>query len=301
MEAARGLECCVRSYRLRAARVAELRGNVKAVLIDQRDRLLVEPLHAFTVLPEPVLHRALIPVRVGAQTVLFALVPPAVVLASVSPVVHSVPFFLVLVVLAIVTHPVRIDVDAGAVHVVVLPLAVVLATVFPQVNAVAVDFIVSPLAFICASIGPDVLSDSFLLRHHIVALVLGAFRPGLKSFAVLLVISPVAFVPRTFAVSVNAVTVCFVVGPLAVVGVSISVVELSIPASLIIRPLTFVPRTVWPHHLPKSVPEPSKPLALVLGTGTIVKNILTDFLLSVKLASQTLIRLFGLEVLRSDI
>jgi hypothetical protein len=72
---------------------------------------------------------------VGADSVLFALVPPSLVHSSISPPVDTETFLLVEEVLAVVSYSVSVHVDAVARHIVVQPLAVALTTILPKVDA----------------------------------------------------------------------------------------------------------------------------------------------------------------------
>lgn len=75
--------------------VFELYGEVVTNLVNQDHCLFVEPLHALSVLPQPVLYLAFSVVDVGSKAMLFALVPPSFVLTAISPVVDAKAFFFV--------------------------------------------------------------------------------------------------------------------------------------------------------------------------------------------------------------
>jgi len=97
------VECCVGLQRFtRLLGIFELRRNIKSVLINQEDSLFFEPLHALSVFPQSELLRRFITVDISAQAMLFALIPPAFVRASISPLVKTVPLFLIVVVLTVV-------------------------------------------------------------------------------------------------------------------------------------------------------------------------------------------------------
>ena len=248
VKAGRPLERAVWFEGSLALRVFELNGEIKANLVYQNDGLLVEPFHALTVFPESILNVALRAVYVGAKAVLFALVPPTLVLASICPVINSEPFLLVHNVLSVVAHPIGIHVNAKALHIVGFPLTVVFATIFPEVHSIAVEFVVQPLAIICRTVGPGVLTSALFLAHDVLALVLGSFRPGLDPMAVLLIFLPVAFVSGPLDIGVDSEAVGLVVHPSPVIDVAIGMEELAVAASLIVLPVAFESRRVHPQH-----------------------------------------------------
>jgi len=80
--------------------------------------LFIEPSHTLAILPKSILDALFGTINVGAEAMLFTFVPPALVFAAICPMVQSEAFFLVLVVLAVITHTIRIDVNAVALHIV---------------------------------------------------------------------------------------------------------------------------------------------------------------------------------------
>jgi len=131
-----------------AARVCEVNGGVIRTLVDQTDFLIVKPLRSLTVLPDSVLHAALLAVVVRSDPVLLASVPPALVPAAICPLVDTVALFLVICELALIPNAVSVNVDSTSMHVVLRPLTIELAAVSPQVAAEPVDLVVKPLSFI---------------------------------------------------------------------------------------------------------------------------------------------------------
>ena len=136
----------VRRHELAALGIGEELGVVEAVLVDLVHSLLINPLQPLTLLPDALLGLALFGVLELADAVLLALVPPALVLAPVCPVVMAVASFLVFEELAFVAHAITIDVDTVARHIVVFPLAIVLAAILPDILAHAIDLVVVPVA-----------------------------------------------------------------------------------------------------------------------------------------------------------
>ncbi len=67
--------------------VREVGRNVEPALIYQHHSLLVEPFNALPPFPKTVLNGLFCAVYVGTKAVLLAQVPPALVLAAISPVV----------------------------------------------------------------------------------------------------------------------------------------------------------------------------------------------------------------------
>ena len=243
------VECAVGFEGALALRLPELHGEIIPNLVYQHHCLLIEPLYALSIFPEAVLNIALGHVAVGAKTVLFPFVPPALIFASISPKVDSVALLLVHEVLTIVSHPVRVDVNTEPLHVVGLPLSEVFTAISPEVDAVTMDLIVNPLSFIGRAIGPGVLSSSFFLTHDVLALVSGTLRPSLYTLAVLLVLLPFSFVACPLHVGVDSMTISLVVHPATLVDITVGMEEFSLAARLVELPLAFVTSTVDPFHL----------------------------------------------------
>ena len=126
----------------------ELRLIRVLVVVDLVNGLRVEPGDSLTVLPEAVLHFSFAWVLVDAEAVLLSVVPPAFVLATVSPEIEAVTSFFILFVLALVGHPVSVDVNSHAVHVIIVPVAVILPAIFPFVLSYTVYPIVNPVSLI---------------------------------------------------------------------------------------------------------------------------------------------------------
>ena len=96
----------------------------------------------------------LIGVSDHAETVLLAAVPPAPVLAAISPEVVAVARLFVILELTFVSVTVFVDVNAKTVHVILPPLATVLTAILPRVLPDAVDRIVEPGARVAGAIDP---------------------------------------------------------------------------------------------------------------------------------------------------
>ena len=292
---------CVGFHGLRALCVREVDRDVESILVNQDHSLLVEPLYALSVLPETVLDTLFSAVNVGTESMLLALVPPAFVLAPISPVVHAEALFLIVHILAIVPHTVSVDVDSHALHVVRGPLSEVLATVLPQVRAEPVNLVVQPLAFISRSVGPSVLTSALLLAHHVVSLVFGTLGPRLDSTAVLLVLLPGSLVAGTLHVGIDTKAVSFVVEPLAIIDISIRVEEFAGATGLIILPLALVTSIVRPHHRPLAVSQASAPLASVDGASLVGMHLVLQRGIVIEIPCEGLFRFVALEVLALDI
>ena len=229
---------------------------------------------------------------------LFALVPPALILAPVCPVVYTVAFLFIVQVLAIVPDAIGVNIDSVPAHVVVGPLAVVFAPVSPQVSPEAVDLVVDPLAFVGATVSPGVATQTLLTAHHVVAFERSSLRPSFMTFAVLKIVLPLAFVPRISHVDVDSPSVSFVIGPLSLISVSISVENLPFSTSLIELPLTFVAAAIWPDHRSIAKAHATTPLACVNRTILVIVSPLLQRQGSVvRFLGQSLLRFFGLKVL----
>ena len=100
-------------------------------VVDRLDLGLVEPFDPLAVLPQAELHLVIFRNNIGAETVLFALVPITFIAALISPCVDSEAVLLVVFVLAAVHPSVIPDVNSHALHIIVEPFALVLTAVKP--------------------------------------------------------------------------------------------------------------------------------------------------------------------------
>lgn len=112
-------------------RICEALHEVEGAAIDFVHSFLVKPLKAFSMFPNPVLYRLFLSVDIRADAMLLSCGPPAVVLASIGPVVNPVALLLITGVLTVISNTISIDVNSVALHFVVGPTSVVLAAVRP--------------------------------------------------------------------------------------------------------------------------------------------------------------------------
>lgn len=232
-------------------------------LIDGLHLSFVEPFDALTVLPKAELHFIVLGHDIGAQPVLLALVPVALVAALVGPRVDAESVLLIVLVLALVHPAIVPNVNAHAFHVIVQPFALVASAIEPRVDTDAGNLVLSPVAGVHGSIVPLVAADAVLAAEGVVALVLGLVRPGLNAVAVLQVVLPEALVLCPIHVLVDATAIGLVVGPVAVVDVAIDMDESAFAVGPILTPLTTVFGPVRPRLLTKSITEATLPLACV--------------------------------------
>jgi len=238
------------------------------------DGLLIEPQNAFAILPETILDAPLRAVTERSKAMLLALVPPAIVLTPVLPLISAKAFLHVLEKLSLVLDTIRLNVNAIALHVVRMPLAIVLASIEPEVDTVAMALVVEPLTVVRAAIGPDILTPALFLGHGVVTIKLGAFSPSFDAMSMLQVLFPHAFIARTFDRSIYTIAVSFVVEPIPIIYIAICVEKLPIATRLIELPITFVAGRVRPHHRAFAMAQATFPLALVDGTGAICEGLL---------------------------
>jgi hypothetical protein len=121
---------------------------IESLLVYLKYCLLIEPLNSLASFPKPIFDAVFRAIGVGAKSMLLALVPPALVLAPIRPVVNTVTFLLIIFVLSIVPDSIRVDIDTETMHVVGTPLTIVGSAIVPQVYSVAVYFVVQPLPVI---------------------------------------------------------------------------------------------------------------------------------------------------------
>ncbi len=133
--------------------------------------MIVIPSDTFAVFPKTKLQGLFYRVEVLAESVLFALVPPTVVLSSIGPTINAEALLFIKQELTLIADTIRVNEDTISRHVVVEPFSVALSTVFPKISAETLDFVVDPVSFISGSICPGVLAFAFLFTKNVVALV----------------------------------------------------------------------------------------------------------------------------------
>ena len=98
-------------------------------VVDRLDLGFVEPFDPLAVLPQAELHLVIFRNNIGAETVLFALVPIAFIAALISPRVDSEAVLLVVFVLTAVHPSIVPDVNPHALHIVIEPFTLVFTAV----------------------------------------------------------------------------------------------------------------------------------------------------------------------------
>jgi len=237
------------------------------VVINLVNCLRVKPGDALAMLPEAVLNFAFSWILVDAETMLLAIVPPALILSTICPEVEAKPCLLILLVLAFVSDTIGVDINSHTVHVIVVPVAVVLASIFPLVLAYSVDTVVNPVTLINRPVGPGVSSISLFLAVLVLAYILRSFRPHFSALSRLGIVLPVTLVASSLLVGVDSVAIALVIVPLPVIDITISVVERSITAGVPHLPFSLVFGTVCPGHDASSISETSSHHAFEDGSG----------------------------------
>ena len=100
-------------------------------VVDRLDLGLVEPFDPLAVLPQAELHLVIFGNNIGAETVLFTLVPIAFIAALIGPRVDTESVLLVVFVLATVHPSIIPDINSHALHIIVEPFTLVLTAVKP--------------------------------------------------------------------------------------------------------------------------------------------------------------------------
>ena len=95
----------------------------------------IEPLYPLATLPQPKLLLLLIWVKVRAEAVLLAFVPPARIDAAICPQISSIAVLLAMLKLPVVAVPIFVKEETSPVHVVVEPLSIKDPAVLPLVFA----------------------------------------------------------------------------------------------------------------------------------------------------------------------
>mmetsp|Transcript_16812 Transcript_16812/g.21278 ORF Transcript_16812/g.21278 Transcript_16812/m.21278 type:complete len:331 (-) Transcript_16812:150-1142(-) len=238
-------------------------GVVHLAVVDSLHLRLIEPFNALAVLPQAILHLVVFGHDVGAEPVLLALVPVALVAALIGPGIDAETMLFVVFVLALVHSTIVPDVNAHALHVVVQPLALILATIEPGVDANTTDFVLAPVARVHGAIVPLVAADTVLAAESIVALIARLVRPGLHTVPVLQVVLPHALILRTVDVLVDTTTIGFIVGPVPVINVSIDMNKSALAMCTVFSPLSRVFGPVAPGLFAETITESALPLASV--------------------------------------
>ena len=106
--------------RVFTARLLEITSVIHSCL-DLPDLLLVEPLNALTVLPQPIFNLLLIGKEVSSKSMLLSPVPVTLVAATINPCVNSESVFLIIFVLTLVHSTVTPLIDTVAFHITFKP------------------------------------------------------------------------------------------------------------------------------------------------------------------------------------
>lgn len=147
--------------------------------------VLTEPFDAFTILPEPVFHLLVFRYDIFAKTMLFSLIPVALVTALVGPRVYAEAVLLIVLVLSLVLATVVPDIDAHPLHIVVEPLAFIATAVQPCVDSHTADLVFPPVSGIPTLVVPLVRANAVFPAKCVIALVTRLVCPRLYALAVL--------------------------------------------------------------------------------------------------------------------
>lgn len=147
--------------------------------------VILEPFDSLAHLPNAVPFLALL--YIDALSVLLALVPLALVAATIGPCESTDSVFLIVTVLAYVLASIAPGEDAASFHPVVNPIALVHPAVRPDVFAHTVDIVLIEVSVVRALVTPDKLAFSVLHAFDIFSRVLGTVRPLLNTLSMLFV------------------------------------------------------------------------------------------------------------------
>ena len=234
-----------------------------------RDFVVLEPFYSFAHLPNTAALLSFF--DVDASTVLFTLIPLALVASSVGPCEGAVAVFLIILVFAYVLSPVAPREHALALHSVVDPIALEDTAVGPNILADSVDVVLLEIAVVGTLVAPDELSSAVLHSFDVFSGVLGTIWPLLDSFPMLLVVEPLALVPAAIIVGVNSEAIGLVLVPGPLINITLRVDQASVPTCHTILPKPVVSRAVWPNLDSTSISLIALRMPLSLIHGSILK------------------------------
>lgn len=209
------------------------------------DFVVLEPFYSFAHLPNTA---PLLPFfDVDTSSVLFSLVPLALVASSVGPCEGAVAMFLIILVFANVLAPVAPREHALALHSVIDPISLEHSAVSPNVFADAVDVVLLEIAVVGTLVTPDELSSAVLHAFDVFAGVLGTIGPLFDSLSMLLVVEPLALVPAAIIVGVNSEAIGLVLMPRALVHIAFRVDQAAVPTRHPVLPKPVVSRAIRPN------------------------------------------------------
>lgn len=171
-------------HSLRVSLVEEL-CVVELHAVDCGDLPFVEPLDSFSVFPKSELYFAVLWNKIGAEPVLFASKPVALVATTVCPSVDSVAMLFVVFILALVHSTVIPNVDACAFHIIFQPLSLIPTSIEPRVHTNSADLVLTPIPSVLTTIVPLVGTNSMLPSESILTLILTFVSPGFNPLAML--------------------------------------------------------------------------------------------------------------------
>ena len=112
-------------------RIVEELSVVQLVVIDARNLLLVKPLYALAVFPQPKFKLFIFGDEVSANTMLFASVPVSLVAAAISPCINAKPVLLIVFVLTLIDAAIIPNVNAHTLHIIFKPFAFIASAIEP--------------------------------------------------------------------------------------------------------------------------------------------------------------------------
>ena len=207
--------------------------------------MVVQPLNIATVLPHADLPRA-IHLDKRALPMLLAVLPLAVVHATVFPLedTHALP--LIIHEVALVLPPVSPLEQAAPMQLMLLPFARVLLAVGPDVAPLTTDLILKECARVDRPVSEGKRPLAIFLPILVAAIIPRTIRPSLDTLAMLFIFEPVAHVRCPVRMPVSSMAMGFVVEPHTLIDVAISVHQDTLSVGLIVLPHPLVARGVWP-------------------------------------------------------
>ena len=173
---------------------------------------------AFVVFTQEVL---ILSINKNTDTMLFALIPEAVILSTIWPGHYTVAIELVLVEMAFVFLAVFPRNDTRSVHLSLEPLTVIFSSIWPGILTFATDGTILKVANIRGTISPCELAMSVLPTILVITIECGAVDPLFFSLSVLFVIMPITYVFLTVGICVSTTPFGFVIFKIALIDVTI--------------------------------------------------------------------------------
>jgi len=206
---------------------------------------------------------------------LFPIIPVTFVFLAVWPHIHAPPVLLVILIVSVITTPIRPRINTLVMKLVFTPLTLVFASIRPKVDSEAFNLVVSPLTVIISSINPLINASSVLLPSVKITLVNAPIRECFRADTLLHIDRPLAVVTLASLMHISTVPVGFVSLEETLKDVSVGVIKSALPFSLAKAPFSDILSTVHPKLGAVAVLQ----ARLVLQLASVATAVLHDLII----------------------